>query len=335
MISTDESFEPGSDNIIIAYGLLQKYFEIEFDVLERRGPGYFECAIKSGRNATTGRADIRFKVNSDDVIATNFRVSKHTIDVSMFTIPTSIKVILDQFETQNRSLSDYFAVGVFADNHDPLIMDIHKTGRTLFISDLGDEDSFVPMNDDFIDPREILAHEFPRYIAKMKEKGYLSILIMPILYVTDSEQSVPFGFISMYTKEKALSFEDILEMKDKTFKLVDRVRDANTAFIEAKQQIVDISRSGIRLKIDNMQIKQSLLKARGFVFDIVFRLQAPITVFGEIKFTATDPEGNLLVGICFTGSSSRKNEMKRFYEIMQPMEIEYKRKLMARMKTQG
>jgi hypothetical protein len=136
----------------------------------------------------------------------------------------------------------------------------------------------------------------------------------------------------MITKEKILTFDDVISMKDKTFKLVDRIRDANTALVEAKQQILDISKGGARLQIDNPDVKASLMKARGFVFDIIFRLQAPITVYGEVKFTGAEADNSLMVGVSFTGSSSRKDEMKRFYEIMQPMELAYKKKLILQMK---
>jgi hypothetical protein len=332
MIVADESYAPGSSNVIMIFGLLQKYFEIELDVVEAKGPGYYECSIRSGRRATTGRIDIRFKVNSDDVISTNFRISKHTIDMTMFTVPTSIKVILDQFESQNRQYADHFEVGLLANSQDPVIQHIRKTSQTLFVEDYNNDASFVPMTDEFVDLRQVLGHEFPRYLAKMKEKGFGSAIIVPILYLTDAEQTIPFGYINMMTKERPLTFEDVITMKEKTFKLVDRIRDANTAFIEAKQQILDISRGGARLKIDDTQLKAAMIKTRGFVFDIVFRLQAPITVYGEIKFTATDPDGSLLAGVSFTGNSSRKDEMKRFGQIMEPMELEYKKKLMMQMK---
>jgi hypothetical protein len=332
IVVSDESYEPGSSNVIIIYGLLQKYFEIELEVLSVKGPGYFECVIKGGRCATTGRADIRFKVNSDDVIATNFRVSKHTIDVTMFTVPTGIKVILDQFEAQNRSIAEFFEVGIVGSSQDPVIQEIKKSGKTLFVEDFNNEDTITPLTDEFVDLRDLYAHEFPRYLAKMKEKGFRSVITVPILYLTDSEQTIPFGYINMMTKEKTLNFEDAISIKEKTFKLVDRIRDANTAFIEAKQQIVDISRGGARLKIEDAQLKAAMVKSRGFVFDIVFRLQAPITVYCETKFTATDVDNALVIGVSFTGNSSRKDEMKRFFEIMQPMELEYKKRLLLERK---
>jgi len=252
---TDENYTLGSNKIIIIYGLVQKYFEIELEVVEERGPGYYECIVKSGRKATSGRADIRFKVNSDDVIVTNFRISKHTIDVTMFTIPTSIKVILDQFEAQNRSTADFFEVGLVGNSTDQVIQEIRRSGKTMFVEDFDNDGAFAPMTDDFVSLHEIFAHEFPKYVAKIKEKGIRSAIIVPILYLTDNEQTIPFGYISMMTKDRLLTFEDVITMKERTFKLVDRIRDANTAFIEAKQQILDISRGGARLKVEDAQLK--------------------------------------------------------------------------------
>lgn len=332
IVVTPEGYEPGSNGMIIVYGLVQKYFEVELRVTENLGPGYFSCEVHSGRKATTGRADIRFKVNADDVSATNFRISKHTIDVSMFTIPTSIKVILDQFEVQHRSHYDVLEVGLLNGSQDPVINSIRRSGKTLFVEDYSKPESFVPMNDDFVDLKDVYGNEFPQYLAKSKEKGYKSAITVPLMYINDAEQSLPFAYITMISKSKILTFEDVISMKEKAFKLIDRIRDANTVFLEAKQQIVDISKGGARLRIDNADLKMAMLKTKGFVFDIVFRLQAPITVYGEIKFTATDEDKNVIIGVSFAGNSSRKDEMKRFYEIMQPMELEYKKRLLLQMK---
>ena len=214
LVVADESYSVGSNKTIIIFGLVQKYFEIELEVIEERGPGYFECAIKSGRKATSGRSDIRFKVNSDDVITTNFRISKHTIDVSTFTIPTSIKVILDQFESQNRAIADIFEVGLAGSSQDPIVQEIKRSGKTLFVEDFNNDDSLVPLTDEFIDLHEVFAHEFPKYLAKTKEKGIKSAIIVPILYLTDSEQTIPFGYISLMTKERTLSLEDGITMKE-------------------------------------------------------------------------------------------------------------------------
>ncbi len=44
-IVTDPNFQP-EKNIITVYGLLDKYFEIDFEIVETKGPGFFRCAIK-------------------------------------------------------------------------------------------------------------------------------------------------------------------------------------------------------------------------------------------------------------------------------------------------
>ena len=74
------------------------------------------------------------------------------------------------------------------------------------------------------------------------------------------------------------------------------------------------------------------LKSKGFIFDLVFKLQAPITIYGEIKSTYSDEEA-LYAGVDFAGNSSRKDEMKRFYATIKPMEAEYKAKLIKSLKT--
>jgi hypothetical protein len=118
-----------------------------------------------------------------------------------------------------------------------------------------------------------------------------------------------------------------------SFKLVDRIRDANTLLVSVHQSIIDISRGGAKLKITDNDLKKYIQKSRGFIFDIVFKLQAPMTIYGHIKTTSTDPEGNLLLGVDFEGNSSRKDEMKRFYDVLKPMEADYKSKLIKSMKN--
>jgi len=88
----------------------------------------------------------------------------------------------------------------------------------------------------------------------------------------------------------------------------------------------------LKLLIDNDELKRYLIKSRGFVFDIVFKLQAPITIYAEIRFTGTDDEKNLILGMCFVGNTSRKDQMKHLYDILEPMELEYKKKLILQMK---
>ncbi|MBN1500608.1 MAG: DUF1577 domain-containing protein [Spirochaetes bacterium] len=331
MLVTDEDYEPSTKDMIMLSGLVDRYFEIDFHVEKKVGPGYFRCSIKAGRKATTGRADLRFKINNGDAVATNFNVSKYTIDLNMFSLPTTIKVILDQFEAANKDSADIFSIGYF-DGKDALLNEIKKSGNTFWVENMVDLESYTPINDTFIDLNQIYGYDTKKYLSQSRDKGYKSIIIVPIIYITDSESAVPFAYIRKISKTVTYSFEDVFQVKDESFKLVERIREANTVSLSAKQDIVDISKGGLRLKIENDELKRYFMKAKGFVFDIVFRLQQPITIYGEIKFTGVDPEKNLILGLSFSGNTSRKNQMKHLFEILEPMEVEYKRRLIAQMK---
>jgi len=330
MMITDPDFRPDDDTIVI-YGLLDKYIEIDLQVVETRGPGYFHCRIRSVRKAKTGRRDLRFKSGPGEVVTTNFRVSKHTIDVSGLIVPTGIKVILDQFQTQNSKLSDIVKVGVF-DTEDVVLKLIKKTGKTFYVEDAANPESYRAVTEDFIDLKEFLGDDFSRYIKKVVERGYKSIIACPLIYITESEQSFPFAYIQLISKSENFSMDKLLDVKGMTFKLVERIRDANTLTIPVHQQVVDISRGGAKIMITDDNLKKYLIRARGFIFDIVFKLQAPITIYGEIRYTNVDDDGNMFIGVDFAGNSSRKGEMKRFYSIIKPMELEYKSRLLKDLK---
>lgn len=329
MIVTDPDYE--SDGMITVYGLLDKYFEIDLKVEELRGPGYFKCKIISLRKAVKGRRDLRFKVTPERVIATNFKISKHTIDVTNFKIPTSIKVIVDQFQNQSQKLSDIVKIDMFPPS-DKLLDVVRKTGKNVFIEDVSNPQTYIAPNDNFIDLPTLYGDDFDPFMKKLIERGYKSLVVTPVIYINDNEQSTPFAYFQAVSKGALFSMEDVLEFKDLTFKLVDRIRDANTLMVSVHQQILDISVGGARILFTDENLKKYVVHSRGFIFDLVFKLQAPITIYGEVRHSYTDEDGNIYVGVDFAGNSSRKNEMKRFYSIMKPMEVEYKSKLLKEMR---
>lgn len=331
MVVTDPYYKP-KGNIII-YGLSDKYVEVDLQIIEELGPGYFKCKIASARRATEGRRDLRFRISPDDAVATNFRVSKHTIEINKFSIPTSIKVVLDQFQTANSRFADQFRIDVLSiDTKDVVLKTIKNTGKTLFIQDVNDPESYKALTDDFIDVAEIYGSDLQKLIRRNIEKGLKSVIIVPVIYITEDEKFVTFAYMQAISKKEIMGIDKVIELKGMSFKLVDRIRDANTLLVPVHQQIMDISRGGAKIKISNPDLKKYIHKSRGFVFDIVFKLQAPLTIYCEIKTTSEDSEGNLILGVDFEGNSSRKDEIKRFYSVLKPMEVEYKSRLIKSIK---
>jgi hypothetical protein len=200
---------------------------------------------------------------------------------------------------------------------------------------MADPACYTPVMPDLVDLTAIYGDTLKTQIKRNVERGYKSMIICPIIYLDEAENSHPFAYIQLISMKEKLGIERLLEMKDHSFKLVDRIRDANTVLLSVHQQIVDISHGGLRLKISDENLKKSLVKARGFIFDIVFKLQAPITIYGDIKYTIQDGKGDMFLGVDFAGNSSRKDEMKRYYSMVRPMEMEYKKRLMKDIKRKS
>ena len=220
MLVTDENYEPSSGKTIMLSGLMDKYFEIDFSVEQKPGPGYYKCSVKAGRKATSGRGDLRFKVQPGDAVATNFNVSKYTIDLNTFSMPTTIKVILDQFEAANKNSADIFTIGYF-EGGDPMLSEIRKNGSAFWVENILDAASYEPMNDSFIDIKKVYGEDWKKQMIQFRDKGYKSIMIVPIIYITDSESAIPFAYIRKISKSTSYNFEAVFELKDMTFKIVE------------------------------------------------------------------------------------------------------------------
>jgi hypothetical protein len=330
LIVTDPSYTP--DKMFSIYGLADKYVEIDLELIEKKGPGYFLCRIKAARKALHGRKGLRFKLEEGEVAATNFKIANYNIDLTDYKIPTTIKVVLDQFKSLNAKMADIVNVDVFKSSEtDALLNNIKKTGKNVLISDTSDAESYKAMNDNFIDVTEIYGKDLARFMKFNAEKGYKSIAITPFIYVSDKEAS-PFGYIRINSKTATLDIDAIFDMKEKSMNLIGQIQEANTKLFTVRQPIADISRDGVKLKITDPDLMNGISKVKRLVFDILFKMQAPITINGEIK-SAYKLGKDMFIGIDFTGNSSRKDEMKRFYEVLLPMEAAYKANLIKNLKA--
>lgn len=138
-------------------------------------------------------------------------------------------------------------------------------------------------------------------------------MIVPIIYLGHDGASIPLGFIQLVSHDKKLGMDTALELKMMAFEMVDQMRDSNTMLISKRQSVADISRGGLRLVFTDPELKKFLVHQKGFSFDVVFKLQQPITVFSEIVWTGYTPSQDLAIGVSIKGFSSRKGESDRFH----------------------
>lgn len=297
---------------VIIYKIFNKYMEASCTVENAAKPNRYLLSVKAFNIALSTREHERFAVTQEKVTINNIRTARNTINASLFNIPTSVKVHFSQYEQQLRHLADEVAVKVFDKSDDKLEL-IRKSGKALWLEDTQEIMSYMPEKTEaFIDYREHLATEIGTVMDEYRRAKIKSEVFVPIIYIGHDGNSIPLGYIHLRSKSKLFDIDFVLEIKALAFEMIDRIRESNTVLINKRQEIANISRSGLQLKITDSELKKTLVHQKGISLDVIFKLQQPITVRTEIIYTADMPTGDLVIGVQITGSSSRGGELERF-----------------------
>lgn len=101
--------------------------------------------------------------------------------------------------------------------------------------------------------------------------------------------------------------------------MIERIKESNTIKTSEHFSILEISKGGVRIKIENPHLIETLPKQNDFVFDIFFKMQAPFTVHGITRWLALDENGHLILGIELAGKSDLPGERARFESNLEPL----------------
>lgn len=295
------------------YHVFNKYMDLNCLVDSEISQDRYKLSVVSIRIATNDRKHPRADVPPDIAVINNIRAAKNVINASLFNIPTSVKVHFGQYQQQLVNLADEVKVQVFDKTNEKLDL-VKKSSKVLLVSDTQDIMSYMPEDTNgFIDFREHLNTEVGRVMEEYRQKKIISELIVPIIYVGHDGTGIPLGYIHLVSKSKKIGLETALELKALSFEMVDRIRDSNTMMINKRQAIVNASKGGLRILVTDEELKKFLIHQKGFSFDVVFKLQQPITMFTEIAYTGFNTKNDLAIGVRIKGFSSRKGEVERFY----------------------
>ncbi|MBS0617671.1 MAG: DUF1577 domain-containing protein [Spirochaetes bacterium] len=296
------------------YHTFNKQMEIICEVVDNLVNTQYKLAVSRIRIATNERKATRYKMSSDLVVINNIRAARNTINASLFNVPTSVKIHLEKFEQRLKDFADEVRVRIFEKGEEKTEL-VRKSNKILMVEDTQDILSYVPEDTDgFIDYREHLHTEISTVMEDYKKRKVVSEMIVPIIYLGHDGASIPLGYIQLVSHEKKLGMDTALELKMLAFEMVDQMRDSNTMLINKRQNVDDISRGGLRLLVADAELKKFLIHQKGFSFDVIFKLQQPITVFTEICYTGSTPQNDLVIGVSIRGFSSRKGEADRYHQ---------------------
>ena len=304
---------------VIFYKIFKKYIEINCGIIEVIPPNIYILDVKSFKIAKGEREYSRKLTTNNAVNINNIRAAKNIINTSLFNIPTSVKVHCEQYKAQIIGMADHVEVAVF-DHSDPLFELIRKSSKTLYIKDTQDIASYIPENeDDFIDYRSYLSIEMQDKMDEYQRNKIISELIVPILYINHANEPISLGYFRLTSTTKPIEIDIVRGIKILTLEMVDRIRSSNTIQINKKEKVTNISNGGLLLRIDDLDLKHILLHQSGFSFDVIFKLQQPITIFTRIIHTTQMDTGPLFLGVHIYGYSARSNEKKRYQEILRSL----------------
>lgn len=248
------------------YTVVNRYIEIKLKkiVFTPDGKGIFE--FSSARIANAARKEPRIKVSTNpDFWAENFRFGKYYIGPFMKEIPICVQVAFDSVRSTLEQNFSGASLDILNDENkkEKEVKAIKKFLQPIYIADCLDEDSYYPIDENYLNYANFLGDSLYTEISYFRKANIKSILVYPIKYLNLIGEKVPVGYIKLTSAEDAISLDIISEIEEKIVNPInDKIRDANVALIKTPQQVNNVSKSGLQVNIKNKEIMDTILSSR-------------------------------------------------------------------------
>ena len=298
------------------FKILANYIHLDCDFIRQVDANLVLLRVNKLEIAKKNRDDERIPLESGIAFATNIISTKILIEGNMFNIPNLVKVNFEDYENRLREKTgDKIKIDIFRSDLDWRFDIVKKTQKYIWISNTQIPKSYESSFPDQVNFKEEVDDEIQTRITKFKEEKILSEIILPILYSNHFGETISLGYIQIQSKEKILSEIDLNEYKVVAVEISNRIKESNTLKTTERFQILEASRHGLKMRITNPLLIETLQKHDRFVFDIYFKMQAPFTVSGEIRWMSMDEESKKLdLGIKLIGKSALPGERERYYK---------------------
>ncbi|GBF49918.1 hypothetical protein LPTSP4_14380 [Leptospira ryugenii] len=322
---------PGTDHAVLELSLpidfkmdpkltlsivLARYIEIHCTFVKSYDSNLVEVKVDKIAIAKKERAYPRFPITEEGFVkATNIISSKTIIEANMFNIPTLVRVSFEEYEKKLKTElgpNANIVVDVFKNDLPNEFEVIKRLMKPIFLADCYEESSFEMQEEGFLSYSEEVDDQIQNLIKKYKDKQIESELFHPIIYINELEEHIPIGYVWIQTKESKLSRAKVDDILRLTKEMVERIKDANLMTTEDKFPVVDVSYSGIRLRINHPHLMTTLPKQKGFAVDLFFKMQAPFHFFVRVAWVKKIENGDMELGLEFTGKSRVMSEKSRF-----------------------
>lgn len=313
LIHMPEDWEETGEKKISLFKILAKYIEIDCQFLQKAEKDLYLLKVERLAIAKLNRESARVQVSNGKAVVTNLITPKTVIEANMFNIPTLIKVNLEDYKNRlKKNSTDNIVIETFKPGLDRKFEIVKRSRKSLLLEDTQNTNSYSESGPDRLDYSKDIDDDIGAIIRKFKDQKIVSELIRPIIYKNHSDQPVPIGYIWIQSKDKKLSSDYLAELGRLSDEVVGRIKESNTIKTTEKFIILDASPKGLKVKIHDPNLIDILPKQEGFIFDVLFKMQAPLTVSGAIRWWGKDEDGHLTLGLEFKGKSDHPGERNRY-----------------------
>ncbi|MCG6140255.1 DUF1577 domain-containing protein [Leptospira mtsangambouensis] len=256
------------------------HVEVDYELINQKD-NLLLGKIIDRRQTYATRQDPRNEKVRGNVVASNFLVAKTNIDFSKLTGVSSQVILSDIQRTVLKNYPQskvvFLSVSIHSDEID--LMKEHK--KPIFILDTETFESFP--SPDVFDPKKTFEDEFllDDKVQEYKKKKIGSFIYYP-LFIQMKDMHF-FAYLSLETERPGIPGEvlDLFKEVERTFQ--ERIMDSNTHILDVKQNVLNVSRGGVALEVNDMEIIKALKVKPTFTLDINFKLQAPIRMALELR----------------------------------------------------
>lgn len=320
------------ENQPVLFRVLGRYIEIHGTIIQKKSIENFTMRIDRIGVSVKDRGDVRIPVSPDDVCITNIQTSKYLIDTANAVIPTTVKVSFGEYERILKNEFEFVTIDVFG-SRGTILDEIRKTGKPLFVADTSDAVSYSPQSSALLNYSKFLGQGLQKQIFDYRSKKVKSEAIVPVNYITHDRTVVPIGYLQVQSRSSKLDIQVLERLNQICEEMIEKIRQSNTVYVKEREAIINISMTGMRVRIKNRDLATYLMRQGGFTFDVLFRGQAPITVYGLLRSAARTADGNLICGVQIGGFSDDTSDRNRYQSNIRALENSFRQQQELRLRA--
>lgn len=316
IIECNEEWDIEPDGLIVLSKLLARYVEIDCKFIKRTTPTRILCRVEKVSIAKKDRVSPRYTITEEGLVnVTNLVSSKTIIEANMFNIPTLVRVNFDDYKKKlSLKSGEQVIIDVFKSGLERKYEVAKSSQKILYIADYTKPESYQMDEEGFVNFEDDIDDNIESIVKQSRDKKLKSELLIPILYTNEMDEIIPIGYFWLQTKENFISRDDLEYYKLQLLEMVERIKDANLIKSLEKFPVIDVSATGLKLKVNDSRLVETLPKQKGILFELVFKLQTPFRFFARVAWAKKTADGDLLLGIEFSGRQRAYAEKVRFEE---------------------